>query len=223
MSSTSTDPTKGRLLEAAGQEFAEHGFGGATVRAICRKAGANVAAVNYHFGDKEQLYTAAVLEAHRCGLDEEAGPTPDLSPEDQLRWLIRYFLKDVLAIDRQRSWHHALILRELLKPTSAQTAVVRQVIRPRFERLRAILGRLCPGADERRLRALAFTLIGQCLFYRVARPVAEQLVGAEGFAELDVEYLTDHISRVVLAATGRGPGCVDRAAGEPVEAGAGGG
>ena len=61
------DPTKARLLDAAGQEFAEKGFEGATVRAICDRARVNLAAVNYHFGDKEMLYEQAVLEAHRCG------------------------------------------------------------------------------------------------------------------------------------------------------------
>ena len=70
------DPTKVRLLEAAGEEFAGKGFDAARVRTICERAGANVAAVNYHFGDKEQLYVETVLDAHRCGVDagdEEAG------------------------------------------------------------------------------------------------------------------------------------------------------
>ncbi len=56
------DTTKDRLLEAAGEEFAEKGFEMARVRTICERAGANIAAVNYHFGDKEQLYVQAVLE-----------------------------------------------------------------------------------------------------------------------------------------------------------------
>ena len=39
------------------------------MRTICDRAGANIAAVNYHFGDKEQLYVETVLDAHRCGFD----------------------------------------------------------------------------------------------------------------------------------------------------------
>ena len=48
--------TKKRLIEAAGSLFADKGFKETTVRDICEQAGANVAAVNYHFGDKEKLY-----------------------------------------------------------------------------------------------------------------------------------------------------------------------
>ena len=64
------DLTKTRLLEAAGEEFADKGFEGATVRVICDRAGVNLAAVNYHFGDKEHLYVQALLHAHRCGSDD---------------------------------------------------------------------------------------------------------------------------------------------------------
>ena len=47
--------TRQRVLEAAGEVFAERGFRAATVREICQRAKANLAAVNYHFGDKERL------------------------------------------------------------------------------------------------------------------------------------------------------------------------
>jgi AcrR family transcriptional regulator len=60
---TSTDLASGtekRLLEATGAIFAEHGYRSATVRQICEKARANIAAVNYHFGDKEGLYRAVL-------------------------------------------------------------------------------------------------------------------------------------------------------------------
>jgi AcrR family transcriptional regulator len=199
------DPTKARLLEAAGIEFAENGFETARIRRICERAEANVAAVNYHFGDKEQLYIQAVLEAHRCG----AGLMPEdqfaeMEPADQLRAYIRHFLGNVLAV-RQNTWQHALMLREMLRPTSACETLVRESIRPRFERLKGIMRRVCPGADDRRLHALAFSVIGQCLHYKMARTVSERLIGTEAYESLDLDFLADHIATFSLAALGLAP------------------
>lgn len=202
------DLTKARLLEAAGEEFAEKGFVDARVRSICRRAGsaANPAAINYHFGGKEQLYIAAVLEAHRCQMKDrsEEPYNPSLPPDERLRAFIRQFLENVLT-RTESSWQHALMTREILQPTEACEAVVRESIRPRFERLLEILGQFCPDAEPRRLYALAFSVIGQCLHYKIARPVSERLVGAETYASLDVEFLTDHVTNFTLAALGQGP------------------
>ena len=55
--------TRDKILNAAGEVFAEQGFEGATVRAITERAGVNLAAVNYHFRDKAELYTRVVLDA----------------------------------------------------------------------------------------------------------------------------------------------------------------
>ncbi|NDG34858.1 MAG: TetR/AcrR family transcriptional regulator, partial [Betaproteobacteria bacterium] len=60
---TAEDP-RDRILLAAGQEFAEHGYEAATVRDICLAAAVNVAAVNYYFGDKRRLYVESVKHAH---------------------------------------------------------------------------------------------------------------------------------------------------------------
>jgi len=197
----SIDLTRARLLEAAGLEFAERGFAGARIRAICDRAGANLAAVNYHFGDKERLYEAAVMEAHRCGTEMPPASTWDVPAPEALRSYIHYFLTHVVAL-RESSWHQVLMLRELITPTDASETLVREAIRPRFEQLRAILRRLCPDADERRLHALVFSVVGQCLHYKVSAPMSVRLVGPEAYAALDVDYLTDHIAGFTLAALG---------------------
>jgi AcrR family transcriptional regulator len=200
------DPTKVRLLEAAGEEFARKGFDSARIRAICDRAEANIAAVNYHFGDKEQLYIEALLEAHHCG---GPGDGEDLTfvgtPAEQLRGFINHFLCHVLAIDHPDDWRHLLMLREMLHPTSASDVLIRERIRPRFEELQRILRQFCPAADDRRLNALTFSVIGQCLHYRMARTVTERLIGRAAHEALDIEYLTDHITSFCLAALGCAP------------------
>jgi AcrR family transcriptional regulator len=202
------DPTKSKLLEAAGREFAEKGYDGATVRSICNRAGVNPAAVNYHFGDKDQLYVRSVIQAHRCG-----GPelVPDeeffsVEPREQLRRFIYFFLKHVLAVQEDDvDWPRMLMLRELIRPTEASGTLVEEVIRPRFERLLRILKGICPLAEEKRLHVIAFSIIGQLLHYRMARPITERLIGAEEFASFDVEFVANHITAFSLAALGLAP------------------
>ena len=183
------NPTKSRLLEAAGEEFAVKGF---------------EAAVNYHFGDKEQLYEQAVLQAHRCGPGMPTAIPALGTAADDLRVYIAQFLENVVALESP-TWHQTLMLREMVNPTRASEALVREAIRPRFEMLLGIIGRLCPSADERRVQALAFSVVGQCLHYKLTRSISERLVGGEAFSRLDREYLTDHITRFTLAALGEAP------------------
>jgi AcrR family transcriptional regulator len=200
------DETKARLIEAAGQEFAERGYEAATIRAIIRRAGANVAAVNYHFGDKEQLYIQAVLEAHRgcLRLGMEPPDGGDGPPQEQLRAHVRHFLSNILAVGRPDDWHHRLMLRELAQPSPASNILVREVIRPKFERLSAIIAGLRPDLTGRRLHAAVFSVVGQCLHYKMARPIVERVIGPEAFAELDLDFLTDHITTFTLRALGAG-------------------
>jgi AcrR family transcriptional regulator len=76
--------TRTQLLDAAEQLFAEHGFRGASIRAITDRAGANLAAVGYHFGSKAELLAAVVrrvvepINAEQCArLDHLLAGTPD--------------------------------------------------------------------------------------------------------------------------------------------------
>jgi AcrR family transcriptional regulator len=206
------DPTKDRLLEAAGEVFAERGFESATIRAIVDRAGANIASVNYHFGDKEHLYEAAVLHAHRCAMENPPRFLEEDSPAEKLRGYIANFLSHVVAI-HHTTWHHTLMLREMVAPTRASETLVREAIRPRFDCLREILLELCPGASERRINALAFSVVGQCLHYKLSQPISIRLVGPAGYAELDHEYVSEHITQFTLAALGVVPPF--DAAGEP--------
>ena len=201
----SDDPTRMRLLEAAGEEFAANGFESARIRSICQRAGANVSAVNYHFGDKSKLYVQAVLHAHRCGGDtEDEDSQAQSSPEEQLRCFIYHFLTRMLAVHDPDDWRQRLMLREMLNPTKAFEVLLAEMIRPRFNKLQGILNELCPGVDARKLNAVSFSVMGQCFHYRVAGAFIEGLIGKEArIARPRLPHRTHH--QVLSGRTGRSP------------------
>jgi AcrR family transcriptional regulator len=80
------DDTKTALLDAAKQLVGERGYAGASVRELAAAAGANIAAVNYHFGSREKLLNQAVLECFLEWSDRvtEVDVDPDAEPLAQL-------------------------------------------------------------------------------------------------------------------------------------------
>ncbi|MBI1917131.1 MAG: CerR family C-terminal domain-containing protein [Planctomycetes bacterium] len=201
---TTADETRQRLLDAAGPLFAEQGLKATTVRVICDRADMNLAAINYHFRDKKQLYHEAVRHAAHCC--DARVPIPDwpagTPPERKLRDFVAMFLNRV-AVDHEPAWHAQLLMRELTHPTPACAEFVRDFVRPCFEALSGVLRELLPDVPELKRRLVAFSIVGQCLHYRVARPVIEHLVGAGEFRNYGVDLLAGHITEFSLAAIDR--------------------
>src|SRR5438309_6804835 len=159
-----TDATQQRLLEAAEEIFAEKGFKATSIRAICKRAGANIAAVNYYFEDKEKLYIETVKYAHRGCTEGAPFPewAPDTPPIQKLRDFIRVMVTRMLSPQSPASLQ--LMMREMAQPTAACVEVVRDYIGPIAQKLGGILEELLPGATVRQRYLIAFSVVGQCLF-----------------------------------------------------------
>jgi AcrR family transcriptional regulator len=198
-STTPRDATQDRVLEAAGQVFADHGYEGATVREICQRAGVNIAAVNYYFRDKERLYIEAVKSACLCQarqfpLPEWPAGTPALV---KLKDFIRTFASRMLNNDGPQ-WHRQLFLREIAHPASACAELVRDHIRPTAQILAGILGELLPDVPEGKRRLIGFSIVGQCIFYRLAQPIIAGLVGEQEFRTYNADLLAEHVTQFSL-------------------------
>ena len=192
-----------RLLEAAGEVFAENGFRGATVREICSRAGANIAAINYHFGDKEQLY-CQVLQ-HWLGEALRKFP-PDghlpatAPPRQRLSAFIRSFLFRLLG-EGTPAWHGRLMAREMSEPTAAFDIVITETARPMAQRLHGIVRELMgPNVSERTIRDHALSVVGQCCFYRHAHQMIRRLYPDLKYTSEHIEHLAEHITHFSLAA-----------------------
>lgn len=195
------DPTRDKLLDVAGRIFADRGYRAATIREICVAAHANIAAVNYHFGDKLGLYTEVVhqsmrmaeLEAMHNALDQQA------PPEVILRSVIRVRLRGICRNDRP-DWYFRILMHEMAQPTPALRQLIDKVGRPTFERMLGLIGGMIdlpPTADKTRLCAVS--VMGQIMIYVFSQPL---LMGVWPELKLtleQVDLIADHIADFSLS------------------------
>jgi AcrR family transcriptional regulator len=195
------EETRDRLLAAAERLFADRGFRNVTVRDICHVAKANVAAINYHFGDKLGLYREVLQSAvdrMRATNDAARQAGEGESAEEQLRRYIAIFVHRFLASGTATV--HRLISREVLDPTPAIDVLVEQGVKPRVEYLSGVLGRMmgCPPTDTRVLRCLA-SIQAQSLAY-LHNPIAERLgFTLEPTTPEQIDAIAEHIAQFSLA------------------------
>jgi AcrR family transcriptional regulator len=175
----------------------------------------NLAAVNYHFGDKAQLYVAALRQACLYRAEEMQTWPPGTRPEVKLREYIGQVLTRMLD-PRRPTWHVPLILRETVEPSGATAEMIEADLRPRIDVLHGIVAELLPeGAPVSQQHLMTFSIIGQCIFYHMNRWLIRQLVGDEEFQSYTIERLADHIARLTLAAVGRPQPAGDSRGGAP--------
>jgi TetR/AcrR family transcriptional regulator, regulator of cefoperazone and chloramphenicol sensitivity len=196
---------KERLIEAAGEIFARRGYRGATIRDICKKAGAHVGAVNYHFRDKKGLFADVLEHARQWSVRKyppDAGLGPNASSEERLRAFIRSFLLRVLG-QGVPDWHGQLIARETGEPSEALSQMVRSSIHPLYiylsDIVRELLAAESDATDDANLTTFlcAMSVTSQCLQYFTSAHVIAALCPSS-FDITDIDGLTDHITRFSL-------------------------
>ena len=195
--------TRQRLLEAAGEVFAEQGFRNARVREICQRAGANVAAVNYHFGDKQRLYAAVMEYVQTLALGKYPliqGESTEVPAAERLRAFIHYMLSDFFDKGAP-AWPGKLMAWEMIEPTSTLDIVVESIILPIAKKLGAIVRELLgtPVSDDL-VHRCQMSIIAQCLHYRNARPVIQRLFPEQQYSPENIALMADHITRFSLSA-----------------------
>jgi len=201
--------TKTRLLNAAEHLFAQQGFAGTSMRAITTKAAANLAAVNYHFGTKEDLL-AAVLARRLRPLNQEretriaevlavarAKPTLPLAMD-----LMRAFIEPTMAFrsDENNSNDFVVIIGRSL--TSADPAVRErflELVRPILFCLYQALCQALPHIPrELLLTRLFFAMgaVGHCLCFN---EVTEFLAVEPSDHPTELNDLTEHLITFVTS------------------------
>lgn len=193
--------TRDRLLKAAAQLFADRGFKKVTVRDICRSARANVASVNYHFGDKTGLYREVLqmaIDTMRGTNDAARDAGQGLPPDERLRQYIKVSMCRVMSAGAG-TWISRLIHREMTDPTPTFDAIVEQAFRPRVDDLAAMVADIlgCPIDDPRVSQCVASIHAQWMLF--VPNPIASRLRAKLQLRTDDAATLAEHITTFSLA------------------------
>jgi len=197
--------TRQRILDAATEEFARHGLGGARVDRIAARAGANKRMLYYYFGDKDRLFLAA-LEARYAHIRsaEQALDLDHLPPARALERLVRftwdYFLEhpEFMTLLNSENLHKGRHV--------ARSGRVREMHSPLVEMLRRILER---GARAGVFRKgidpvqLYISIAGEGYFYLSNRYTLTQIFGRDLMSPRALAARSRHIADMILHAVSR--------------------
>ena len=202
-----SDYTRERILKAALKLFADHGYEGASVRAIVAKAKANQAAINYHFAGKEGLYRAVLaiaIEAltHDARLDAEL--LKSLPREEALERFVRRQLAPLAERD-ELGRYLQLFNWEALRPTPVFKAFVTEDAAPFMVQAADLIRRFLPKANGRTVMVAAIWLLGQCsVFVRNREQLSGLGVPGRGGDEDLIDELARHVSRWAISGLAHG-------------------
>lgn len=196
--------TQCRLLTAAAEVFAEKGFWGTTHAEICRKAKANIAAVNYHFGSKEELYVQAWKHAFERSLKAhpaDGGVSPDAPVHERLHGRVLAFMQRIVDPEN----HEVEIMhKEMANPTGLLSKTINRVLEPMRQGTLSIVQELLgEKVTEQQVHFCEMSIISQCfgplLHLRHARKVSALPSPGGPPVQFAVEELADHIAQFSLA------------------------
>jgi AcrR family transcriptional regulator len=187
------------LLEAAIEQFGEHGLAGASTRAIAAQAGAAMSTITYRYGGKEGLYLAAAAYiANRIGEGMRPGLAPTGGdPVDHVVRIIRHFTGFMVGLEATH-WSR-FIIREQMQPTEAfgllWNGVMSEVVGLITERVAEATGE----TDFRAARVITLTIMGQALIFRAASATVSRALDRPTLEPDDIAVIQDQLEANIRA------------------------
>ena len=198
--------TRERLLIAAAEEFAAHGYRSTTVRTICAKARANVAAIRYHFGSKDKLYIATYDYVFR---DSPIAALPrqplEVNSAEQWRQELRNWTRLVIEVltgnEPWQRWQCGLFARERTDPSEVLPVLLERYYLPLQNRLETLLKMALPDpADEMEVVTWRASTIAQCIVYADHKPPWDMLMFPGGNPDNRwLNHVSEHIVNSVTS------------------------
>jgi len=207
---TKLSETKIAIILAAGELFAEHGLEGTSIRPIAQKAGVNIAAINYHFGSKENLYTEVfryVLIQHR--LDKQVNKlveeSKSISKPDQIAKFLYRFIKGRVASlysPDKPFWFTRFLLHSLSEYTSSLKAIVDEYFFPEIKVLIDIIRRSDPNMSRQKALIWAISVHGQIAFYGLCEVPILMMLHQEKYDQEFLDAVAEHVACSIITALG---------------------
>ena len=192
--------TRKRLLNSACEVFAEKGYRDATIAEISERAGANIAAVNYHFGNKESLYAEAWRHSFHMSLGlhpPDGGVREDASPEERLRARLLALLRRIVD---ERCREFSITSTELANPTGLLQEVMREAIQPLRKKMTGLVRELLgPHASDTDVLFCQVSTLSQCIDVMTRQRLIRQ-IGRHGPPPIrDIDAYAEHVATFSLA------------------------
>lgn len=189
--------TQKSLLMAASEIFAEKGFRDATIVEISKRAATNVAAVNYHFGNKETLYREAWRQSFRDSIRShppDGGVNINAPPEQRLAGQVIALLRRINDQDN-REFH--IVNKELANPTGLLEEVMKEEMMPLRRRIMALMREILgPDNPEGTVRFCTVSILSQCVIPALINIVEKPLTDVDD-ASLRIDDIEDYARHVV--------------------------
>jgi AcrR family transcriptional regulator len=195
--------TRRKILDAAANCFAEHGFAATSVRDITKSADCNIGAVTYYFHGKQGLYEAVFEQRFRELREQRVGALRVLLEESQLQLesvlnvFARAFLNPLIGDERGEETL-SLIMRDMVDSHLPSGMAMDQMIRPTLAVLLEALEKTCPELSPESARNCCLSLVSQ-LVHTVQMDRLRIRNPEVGFAPLDIEETVAHIVRFSTA------------------------
>ncbi len=206
--------TRQKLINAGMEIFGKNNFEATTTRMLADHAGVNLAAIPYHFKSKEGLYLAVIrhiveegggpIRSVVAGINRALEESDSASDEcfKMLDSLLNAMISTILGVPEARSWA-GIVLREQMEPTKAFDIIYSEVILPVqrccFGLIARILGR---SPDEPEIMLKGMTILGQVLFFRMAREAVVRTLEWEGYSLQEIKAVQNAVTENVRAVLG---------------------
>ncbi len=190
--------TREKLLSAASDVFVDKGFRDATVAEICRRAGANISAVNYYFGSKEALYQEAWRHSFSASIRShppDGGVSTDAPAAERLRGQVRALIARIADRDNRDFFISQM---EFINPTGLLAEVMESELIPLRRKTIALMHDLL--GPEIPIQQVAFCetcIISMCIHPILMQKIRRETEGPD--IVNDLEAFTNHVLTFALA------------------------